>query len=48
VPAIPDHAVQVQVLQASDYVIQKMKAVRSLEKPVAIYRSTQYTKPEKM
>lgn len=44
--AIPDHAVQVQVVQVFDYVILQMKALRSLETSVAIYRSTQRNKPE--
>ena len=46
-PAIPGHAVQVKVVQALDYVIRKMKALRSLETSVAIYWSTQGNKPEK-
>jgi hypothetical protein len=47
VPAVPAHAVQVQVVQALDYMIRKMKALYSLKTSVAIYRSTQRNKPEK-
>jgi len=46
VTTIPSHAVQVQVVQALDYMIQKMKALRSSETSVTIYGSTQRNKPE--